>query len=241
MANTYFQFKQFTVHQQHSAMKVTTDACLAGAWMAHQLQKEGETFLNVLDIGAGTGLLSLMVAQKVEANLDAVEIDSDAAQQARNNFSQSPWHQNLHLIEGDINTCELKKEYDCIISNPPFYEGELASPSAARNLAHHSQQLKLDALFKIIYERLRIDGSFYLLLPYKRKSEIERLLHQTHLHIHTLVDVAPTVTHAPFRILIKGGKIEKPQKENQTFYIKDAAGQYTPEFVQLLKDYYLYL
>ena len=241
MANTYFQFKQFTVHQQHSAMKVTTDACLAGAWMAHQLQKEGETFLEVLDIGAGTGLLSLMVAQKVEANIDAVEIDSDAAQQARDNFAQSTWHQNLHLIEGDINTCELKKEYDCIISNPPFYEGELASPSAARNLAHHSHQLKLDILFKIIYERLNVSGSFYLLLPYKRKSEIERLLQQSHLHIHTMIDVAPSVMHAPFRILVKGGKVESLQKENQTFYIKDAADQYTPEFVQLLKDYYLYL
>lgn len=241
MANTYFQFKQFTVHQQHSAMKVTTDACLAGAWMAQELQKEKETFVNVLDIGAGTGLLSLMVAQKINATIDSVEIDPNAAQQARENFAQSPWHHRLHLIEADINNCELKKAYDCIISNPPFYEGELASPSAARNLAHHSQQLKLEDLFQIIYQRLHSNGSFYLLLPCKRKKEIERLLHQAQLHVHNMIEVAPSVTHAPFRILVSGGKEEKGQKEKETFYIKDASGQYTPQFVQLLKDYYLYL
>ena len=241
MANTFFRFKQFVVHQQHAAMKVTTDACVFGAWVAQQLQKENKTFVNALDIGAGTGLLSLMVAQKNSLQIDAVEIDNSAAHQARNNFAQSPWYPSLQLVEGDITTCPLKKEYDCIFSNPPFYEGELQSPSAARNVAHHSQQLKLEALLHIISERLNEKGIFFLLLPYKRKSEVERLLQQAALHIYTMVDVQPSVTHAPFRILVKGGRLEKGQKEKETFCIKDADGQYTPAFVQLLKDYYLYL
>jgi len=241
MANTFFRLKQFTVHQQHAAMKVTTDACLAGAWMADQLQKEKETFLHALDIGAGTGLLSLMVAQKNDVKIDAVEIDSGAAQQARENFALSPWAERLHLIEGNINTYSSSKKYDCTFSNPPFYEAELQSPNATRNVAHHSQQLKLEALFAIIADKLHANGIFFLLLPYKRKSEIERLLPQSGLHIHTLVEVKPSELHAPFRLLIKGSKAEKHQKEIETFSIKDAAGQYTPAFEQLLKDYYLYL
>ena len=222
-------------------MKVTTDGCLFGAWVAHTLQKEKETFSTALDIGAGTGLLSLMAAQKNEIEIDAVEIDSGAAAQVRQNFELSPWAQRLHVIEGDINTVTLRKEYDCIFSNPPFYENELASPDAKRNLAHHSGQLTLEQLFSVIQQKLSADGTYFLLLPYKRKSEIERFLGNAGLYVYTMVEVHPSVIHAPFRLLLKGSKKETLQKEKETFYIKDEAGQYTTAFVQLLKDYFLYL
>lgn len=241
MANPFFSFKQFTVHHHRSAMKVTTDACLFGAWAAAQMQKEKKRFLHLLDIGAGTGLLSLMAAQKNNSEIDAVEIDSSAAQQARDNFAQSPWPQRLHLLEGDITQMALLKTYDSIICNPPFYEKELTSPSATRNIAHHSYHLKLEQLFEIIYKSLNENGIFFLLLPYKRKAEAEQLLQQQQLHVHTLVEVHPSVAHQPFRLLLKGSKKEPSQKEKERFYIKDEAGQYTPPFVQLLKDYYLYL
>ncbi len=228
--------------EQHlSAMKVTTDGCLFGAWVSHLLQKGKETFSAALDIGTGTGLLSLMVAQKSAIDIDAVEIDNGAAEQARLNFAQSPWAQRLQLIEGDINTVVLKKEYDAIFSNPPFYEKELASPNAARNMAHHSEQLTLEQLFSVIYQKLTAEGTYFLLLPYKRKKEIERLLNNAGLYIHTIVEVQPLVAHAPFRLLLKGGKKETEQKEIKTFCIKDTEGHYTPPFVQLLQDYYLYL
>ena len=241
MANPYFRFKQFTVYHHLSAMKVTTDACLFGAWVAAQLQKEKETFFQALDIGTGTGLLSLMVVQKNKAHLDAVEIDAGAAQQARDNFAQSPWAQKLHLVEGDVNAVALEPQYDCIISNPPFYENDLTSPHKGRNLAHHSQQLKLEQLFGLIAQKLKANGSFFLLLPFKRKEEIELLLQQKGLHIHAELWAQQTINHTPFRLLLQGGKAPKDQKGWETISIKDAAGQYTPPFVQLLQDYYLYL
>ena len=100
-------------------MKVTTDACLFGAWVAADLQKEKENFFTTLDIGTGTGLLSLMLAQKAATQIDAVEIDAEAAQQARENFAGAPWHERLRIMQGDINRIPLSQQYDCIITNPP--------------------------------------------------------------------------------------------------------------------------
>ena len=240
MANTYFQFKQFIVHQQGAAMKVTTDACLFGAWVAQQLQKENETFLHTLDIGTGTGLLSLMLAQKAATSIDAVEIDAATAEQAHQNFALSPWKDQLQLREGDIQKINLYKSYDGIISNPPFYENELASPQSARNIAHHSSHLTLQALLQLIYQNLNEEGVFFLLLPFKRQKEILTLLKQNNLFLHEEVIVHPTESHPPFRLMIRGGK-KKKETVTSVINIKLNDGTYTPAFTNLLKDYYLYL
>lgn len=239
MSNTFFRFKQFTVHQQGAAMKVTTDACLFGAWVAQNLQKDSKTFSNLLDVGTGTGLLSLMLAQKIQATIDAVEIDEEAAAQALHNFNLSSWSDRLNLIEGDINTVPLP-HYDAIISNPPFYENELASPNAQRNQAHHSSSLKLQGLVHILQKSLKEDGFFYLLLPPKRQKELEAFLPTADLYLHQLVWVHQTPRHAPFRMMLKGGK-SKVTTTEKTIVIKDENEAYTPAFVDLLKEYYLYL
>lgn len=241
MANPYFHFKQFSVHHDRCAMKVTTDACLFGAWCAAELTKENKKVASILDIGAGTGLLSLMLAQKTGAAIDAVEIDADAAEQAGENFATSPWKDRLHLIQGDILTTTLQQQYDCIISNPPFYEKELPSENVLRNIAHHSHQLKLDDLLVFIQQHLTEEGSFFLLLPYKRKEEVKQLIEKKGLHIATEVAVHQSEKHTPFRWMIKGTKQKVQQPNVATIKITAGDKQYTEVFTSLLKDYYLYL
>ena len=118
--NSWFQFKQFTVHQDKCAMKVCTDACLFGAWVANKLVQNKITAKNILDIGCGTGLLSLMLAQKTNAVIDSVEIDASAFDQAKQNISLSSWKEKIQLYHNSINNFEPLTRYDFIICNPPF-------------------------------------------------------------------------------------------------------------------------
>jgi tRNA1Val (adenine37-N6)-methyltransferase len=118
--------------------------------MANQIQSKKNEVRSVLDIGAGTGLLSLMLAQKSDAQIDAVELDEQAAEQAAENFANSPWPERLQLIQGDAKCLSFGKKYDCIISNPPFFDNDLKSINAQRNLALHSEALSLAELVSII-------------------------------------------------------------------------------------------
>ncbi len=267
MANSYFQFKQFTVHQDRCAMKVTTDGCLFGAWVAEQValpQLQGDsrepevgilespfdklrvTAKTILDIGTGTGLLSLMLAQKnPTAEIDAIEIDAEAAKQAQANADATPWKENIFVMPGDAKDMAfaLGKEYDIIISNPPFYEKELTSPDLQKNIAHHGTALLLEDLLQIISGVLSPGGWFYILLPAKRMMEAGLLIKKYHFVVTKTILVRQSTQHAPFRIFIEGkrpGNDEEPYSKTE-MAIKDEEGQYTESFVKLLKDYYLHL
>ena len=239
MPNTYFQFKQFIVHHDRCAMKVTTDSCLFGAWVSEEMQSL-KVESNVLDIGCGTGLLSLMVAQKNQCSIDALEIDGEAAAQAKENVAASPWQECIHIIHTDALQWKAEKKYDVIVSNPPFYEDDLKSIKQNKNIAHHSDGLRLEALLNFIKENITEDGIFFLLLPAKRINELTRLSLKADLHLHKVVSVKQTTRHHPFRIMVQG-TINKRELINEEISIRNNDQQYTPEFVALLKDYYLYL
>jgi tRNA1Val (adenine37-N6)-methyltransferase len=235
MAQNYFAFKKFMIHQHRSAMKVTTPACLFGAWCAEKIADKN--YKNGLDIGTGTGLLSLMIAQKAKLRIDAVEIDKNAALQAADNFTASGFNEP-NLISGDIKTLQLPV-YDCIFSNPPFYENELKSPDAGRNIAHHSENLSWEQLFSFIKEHLTTTGKFFLLLPLKRISELEKLSSEKKLFIHEVLKVRPSPAQQPLWIMVEGGKERSTETESEMF-IKNG-DEYSPGFTALLKDYYLKL
>jgi tRNA1Val (adenine37-N6)-methyltransferase len=222
-------------------MKVTTDGCLFGAWIAEQAS-HSNNIKKALDIGAGTGLLSLMLAQKDNSSsITAIEVDKEAALQAEENFEASPRKKNLEIIHTDIKTFSPLTKFDLIISNPPFYEKELESPDTQKNLAHHSGGLSLDELLKVIATHLETDGVFFLLMPFKRKDEIGPLLKKHSLYITEHVLVSQSTKHEHFRIMIKGGKQEKKEIKISELSIWDNNHQYTPAFTELLKDYYLKL
>lgn len=247
MPNSYFQFKQFTIHQERSAMKVTTDGCLFGAWVAEKVKsmprgKSGG--LNSLDVGGGTGLLSLMIAQKnPELQIDAIELDEEAAIQAKENALASPWKNHINVILADARSFEFPSKYDIIVSNPPFYENELKGDNKKKNLAHHNEGLLLPELLSLIRKNLNPSGQFFLLLPYKRNLEIKDLILEHEFDISEMVFVRQSVKHDYFRIMLCGNldKHESTETIIDELSIWDEKQQYTGEFVELLRDYYLYL
>lgn len=258
MANNYFQFKQFIIYQDRCAMKVTTDACLFGACAGRKIRNtereiqdqqseaksENAPFKNVLDIGTGTGLLSLLIAQaNNNVHIDAIEIDKDAFEQAKKNVASCPWHDRINVMHGDAKEINGSQQYDIIISNPPFYENELSSGNSKKNKAHHDEGLLLDELLKIIQRALGPQGEFYLLLPYKRNEEAEAAIAKNKLSISNKTFVKQSTQHGYFRLILSGTHLTN-KKENMAtneIAITNEKKEYTPAFVSLLKDYYLYL
>jgi len=249
MSNSYFKFKQFTVHQDRCAMKVCTDACLFGAYIAEKLSaekvKQGkkdvstDTPKKLLDIGTGTGLLSLMLAQKTGYHIDAVEIDEQAAQQAKENFEASPWKERLKVYHSSVLSYEpASQKYDFIISNPPFFEGDLKSVQTERNIALHSTELNLRELIIQIKRLLVKDGRFAVLLPFHRAAYFEKLAAEHEFFISERVLVKQTPKHNYFRaiLLFETGLVKTNESEIK---IHDENRKYTAAFTNIKKDYYL--
>jgi len=241
MANPYFQFKQFTVYHDRCAMKVTTDCCVFGAWVAGDMGREERKITTALDIGSGTGLLSLMIAQKNDLDIDAVEIDKEASLQSQENIAASPWKDRIQVENEDARQFRGVSKYDCIVSNPPFYENELTSERKTKNIAHHSEELRLPELLKVVKMNLEEGGLFYLMFPFKRRRELEQLLRENDLYTEDVVLLSQSLEHAPFRVIVKGSNVKGEPGESISISVWDEEQQYTNAFVDLLKDYYLYL
>jgi tRNA1Val (adenine37-N6)-methyltransferase len=223
-------------------MKVTTDACLFGAWVAEEDKSEKVAGKGVVDIGAGTGLLSLVYAQKNPlAHIDAIEIDEDAYSQAKENIAASPFSKRINIFRGDIKKFTFSEKYNVVISNPPFYEKEIRSGNDKRNIAHHHSGLAFEDLLDIIKKNLLPSGSFYLLLPFKRNEEIKKILLKQDLFVSKIVFVKQSTKHTYFRMMISGTLEKSTETLIEEISIVDDQQQYTKEFEELLKDYYLYL
>lgn len=226
-------------------MKVTTDGCLFGAWVRRELEiisrKPGTC--NVLDIGTGTGLLAIMLAQANQVCIDAIEIDKEAFEQATKNTTASPWADRIKILHADVTKFEFPVLYDAIVCNPPFYENELKANDAKKNIAHHNEGLSLLQLLTVIKKNLKPGGIFYLLLPYKRIEEIKKMFSENGLAIQQLTFVRQSVNHNYFRIMLKGKLNQEKLIETMIdeIAIKNDTNKYTLAFAALLKDYYLHL
>jgi len=222
-------------------MKVCTDACLFGAWIGKYWNDFDSTNLNALDIGAGTGLLSLMLAQQTNFIIDAVEINEDAYTQASENVTRSPWENKIHLHHRALQDFEPQKKYDFIFSNPPFFEGDLMSGDDAQNLAKHHAGLTLEVWLEWVMLHLNEEGKVAILLPYHRMAYFENLLNKNSMHLQKQLHVKQTPKHAFFRSMLLFSKKENTVVSPSFITIYEAEKQYSTSFVELLMPYYLNL
>ena len=199
MANDYFQFKQFTVRQQHCAMKVGTDGTLLGAWAQTSVGSS-----RVLDVGTGTGLIALMMAQRYpEAQVIAIDIDEKAVFQAQENVSASPFADRIKVLEADVQTFEDSVKFDSIVCNPPFFEDSLVCPDPQRTEARHTVSLGYRQLMESAFRLLKDDGRFSVIIPADCRSRLESEAHLRGFFISSLCSVQTTPKKAPKRYMIE--------------------------------------
>jgi tRNA1Val (adenine37-N6)-methyltransferase len=238
--NNFFQFKQFIIQQDQCAMKVCTDACLFGAYIANKLQTKNIFPKNILDIGTGTGLLSLILAQKKYKNIDAVELDEKACKQALQNIEDSIFKDQINIFNANIITFTAKEKYDFIICNPPFFENQLRSIDDKRNAAMHATTLSFVQLIKVIKQHLSANGTASLLLPNYAVEDFSKTLFTENLFVMEQVNIKHAPSKNFFRTILTISFVEKNMEEKE-IAIKNTGDEYSNEFVELLKDYYLKL
>ena len=234
-----FQFKQFTLHQDRCAMKIGTDAVLLGAWTP--IPKD---IFSVLDIGSGTGILSLMLAQRTLAEqIDAIEIDEEAYEQCVENFENSNWGDRLFCYHAGLDEFveEMEDEsYDLIISNPPFYTDEYKSDTEKRNVARFQDALPFEELIDSAANLLNEFGVFSVIIPCKEEEKFIQIAKQFHLHPFKITRVKGTPNSELKRSLLAFTWDEQITIEDELI-IEVTRHQYTQEYIQLTKEFYLKL
>ena len=236
-----FTFKQFTIHQDRCAMKVGTDGVLLGAWARVEHCK------HILDAGTGTGLVALMAAQRSEAHIIAIDLDVSAVAQATENASASPWKERIEVVEADmrelshtqLDTPEDNSQlFDAILCNPPFFENSLKCPDAARTMARHTDTLTFDELARSASRMLTPEGELSVIIPYDRATDMTVSAACYGLFASRQTIIVPVEGGKPKRILMAFSKQGEPHTPH-TLHIRDTQRNYTEEYRELVKDFYL--
>ena len=234
-----FQFKEFTIHQDASAMKIGTDGVLLGAWCSVK------DFPNsILDIGAGTGVVSLMLAQRSDAmTIDAVELDENAYSQTVENFERSNWGDRLYCYHSSFqefaNEIAVDDEtYDLIVSNPPFYTDGFETKNSARNKARSTSFLPFEELVEGVVNIISQNGKFVVILPFTEEDNFINLAAKNKLFLNRVCRVQGNVSSEIKRSLLEFSLKQTTTKEEHLI-IELARHQYTEAYVNLTKDFYL--
>ena len=231
-----FEFKQFSIQQERSAMKIGTDGVLLGSWVS--IEKNPES---ILDLGAGTGILSLQLAQRCHAEIiDAVELDVDAYEECVENFEASDWGDRLFCYHASVQqfASEIEDTYDLIISNPPFYSDDYKSDDKARNTARFTDTLPFNDLVIAASQLLSKKGSFALILPRKEEEEFIRLASEKGLFPNRICRVKGNSTSEVKRSLITFSFV-KTEAIFEELTIEISRHVYTEDYINLVKDFYL--
>jgi tRNA1Val (adenine37-N6)-methyltransferase len=222
-------------------MKVCTDSCLFGVWIAKKIENKVIDPQRILDIGSGTGLLSLLIAEKSDSLIDAVEIDQESFDQTVQNFIESPYSSRLQAFLQDIKDWKSETKYDLIISNPPFFENDLKSEKQNKNAAKHSDHLSFAELLFSIKNRLAANGNVAVLLPFHRNEYFKKLAGENDFFLKEELLVKQTPSHSYFRSILFFNSFPSEAFSKREIIIKDQTGNYTDDFKVLLEDYYLNL
>lgn len=236
MSNNSFKFKQFTVNQDNCAMKIGTDAVLLGAWTNIENKP-----ISVLDIGSGTGVIALMLAQRTHAELiDALEIDENAYEQCVENFENSQWSDRLFCYYASLQefTEELDDKYDLIVSNPPFYQDNYKSDNTQRDLARFYDAMPFEHLIICVSKLLSENGIFSVIIPFKEETHFIDLASKANLFPNRILNVKGTPLTKTVRSLIEFSFI-KSEIKTKELIIETSRHQYTQDYINLTKDFYL--
>lgn len=237
MRESIFKFKQFQVKNHLSAMKVGTDGVLVGAWSPLK-----ETDNLILDIGAGCGLISLMMAQRSEtAFIVGVEINQEAAQEAQDNIKNSIWAERIVIVNKSIEDFAKDTDYrfDKIVSNPPFYIENILSPNEKRSMARSTTSLSFNLLFEVASKLLTPAGEFSLITPASSKDNILNIASDNHLYPENITTVHPTTESDAKRILWNFSKDDTCSCQFYDLTIEKERHIYTNQYIALTKDFYL--
>lgn len=233
MANPFFKFRQFTVYHDQCAMKVGTDGVLLGAWAGIGKAKK------ILDIGTGTGLIALMLAQRSEAGIDAIDIDENACRQADQNVAASPFFKQIRIIHSSFGDYQPAEKYDLIVSNPPYFSQSLKSPDAKRNKARHDDHLSLEDLIAGSKKLLAEEGRIALILPVEQDQKLTGCLASNRLFRTRQTDVYPTPNGQIRRILVELSPTPGQHYTPERLTIEIERHRYTQEYRELTGDFYL--
>lgn len=231
-----FEFKQFTINQDRCAMKIGTDAVLLGAWTSLDAHPN-----SILDIGAGTGVLALMLAQRSNAELiDAIEIDDAAYEQCVDNFETSPWGDRLFCYHAALDefVAEIDEQYDLIISNPPFHSDTFKSDNAQRDLARFVDALPFDQLIESVSKLLSQEGTFSVIIPFSEENKFIERAAKNHLFLNQHLRVKGSPQSEIKRSLLQFSFQETSVTPNELI-IETTRHQYTKEYMALTQDFYL--
>jgi tRNA1Val (adenine37-N6)-methyltransferase len=230
-----FHLKQFSLFHHQSTMKVGTDSLLLGIWAkVNGVQR-------ILDVGSGCGILSLLMAARSNAFIDAVELDKDSWAEAQSNFSSSKFSERLHAIHADFSefSKETSTKYDLIISNPPFFINDMRSEKLKRSNARHGDSLSYKELCKGVSGLLQKSGRFCLVLPYDESKAFLNIADETGLHISRKLLIFPKRGLQPNRVNLELSFHKTAEKDNEIFVIREESNKFTDQYIHFFKDYLL--
>lgn len=234
MANNYFSFKQFTIYQDQCAFKVGTDGVLLGAYADVSGTK------SILDIGTGTGLIALMLAQRSGADIVAIEPDENSLRQACSNISQSKWKERIIAVNSSLQDFEPDThKFDLIVSNPPFFSDSLKNPDKGKAAARHNDLLKNEDLLIGVNRLLATDGRFQVIMPYAEGIILIADAQEYGLYCNNILKIKPLPTSEIRRLILTFSR--QKQKASETFLTIEHGRrhEFTEEYKNLTKDFYL--
>ena len=233
--NDYFRFKKFTIKQDKCAMKVGTDGVLLGSWVSIRKCRA------ILDVGTGTGLIALMLAQRSEASIDAIDIDKEAVLQAGENISTSPFAGRIRTFHASFDefVSAPAGTYDLIVSNPPYFNQSLKNPDDKRATARHTDSFSYASLIRKGKALLHPEGRLAFILPSDQEKELLETIRQNDMHLTRRTDIFPTPTSLPKRILVEVSPDSLSHPVHDSLTIEVGRHEYTAAFQALTKEFYL--
>lgn len=234
MNDAPFHFKQFVIQQDKCTMKVGTDAVLLGSWI------EARNTKTILDVGTGTGIIAIMLAQKSNALVDAIDIDKNSCEQAKHNVSFSPWANRIHVFHVSLQNFQnhTNRKYDLIVSNPPYFKDASKASMEARNKARHSDTLSFDELIKGVKLLLNPTGCLYVILPLKEGIAFRKKAAEQGLYCIQLMKVKTKPEKEEKRLMMRF-EFQRMDCEETQLIIQKENLSYTKEYIELTKEYYL--